>query len=60
MNHTNTLGVVVLLLISVGKDLDLGPASSPCWSESCLYPFGVRRALQQRQVFIDIIHSWIK
>ena len=45
VNHTDTLGVVVLLLSSVGKDLELGPASSPCWSESRLYPLGVRRVL---------------
>ena len=45
VNYTDTLGVVVLLLSSVGKDLKLGPASSPCWGESCLYSLRIRRAL---------------
>ena len=45
VNHTDTLGLVVLLCSSVGKDLELVPASFPCWSESRLHPFRVRRAL---------------
>ena len=45
VNHTDTLGLVVLHLISVGKDLELVPASFPCRSESRLHPFRVRRAV---------------
>ena len=45
VNHTDTLGLVVLLISSVGEDLDLEPASSPRWGEARLYPFRVRRAL---------------
>ena len=45
MNHTDTLGVVVLLLRSVGKDLELGPASSPCCFSSGRLSCSVEDAL---------------
>ena len=32
-------------LSSVGKNLELGSASFPCWSESQLHPFGIGRSL---------------
>ena len=60
VNHTDTHGPVVLLCSSVSKDFQLVAASFPCWSKSRLLPIHIRRVLQERQIFIDVIYARIE